>query len=169
MHSILSYIKNHKLIVLLTLLGPLFYSTWQYHDYYKKVLAQQQVNTYLESELFRLEEKLDPIRELASLKAMLLARMDIVTTLAIENDNKFKLFALLSAIPDGVSLRSITAEESEVRIDGVANRTKSLEQFIGLINQSEICESGKVYPKPGKEPGSFSIYCYLGYGYYDEF
>ena len=169
MHSILKYLKNHKLIILVTLLGPLLYNAWLYHDYHQKLIAQQQVSDFLETEVLESEKWLEPIKDLSSLKSSLLARLDVAQSYTGENIKKYELLVLLSMLPDGVILQSLKAEGSEIDIYGIASSTKSLEKFVGQLNKAAICESGKVYPKPAKLPGSFSIYCDLGYGYSYDF
>jgi len=169
MQSILAFIKNHKFIVLITLLGPLLYNTWLYYDYRQKLAAQREVNAYLETEIFETKRWLEPIKDLDRLKAELLARMEISQGLTGPNRKKFQLLVLLSALPEGISLQVLKMQEAEVNISGTATSTAPLEQLVDTINKTSICESGKVYPKPGKKPGSFSINCFFGYGYYDEF
>jgi len=168
MESILVFIKNNKLIVLLTLFGPLFFNVWLYFDYKEKLEIQRTVNTYLESEIAKSERWLEPIKHMDSIKSSLLNRMDVAQTLAKSNPERFRLFTFLSDLPDGIALQKLAVEGGQARFYGIATSKNKLESFIGVINKSSICIPGNPIPKPGNKPGSFSIDCKLNLDDYDE-
>ncbi len=155
------WIKNYKWIILLTLLGPLLFNTWLYFNYKEKLESQRAANKYLSNEVAKARIWLKPIKDLSRFKGSLLARMDIVQSVTQRNSEHIDALARLSAVPDGVVLQHVIVRGRELHVSGIAATTVSLKQLVRLINESLLCQPGKIVPTPGKTPGSFAIACYI--------
>ena len=94
--------------------------------------------------------------------------MDVAQTLARSNPERFRLFTFLSDLPDGIALQKLAVEGEQARFYGIASSKNTLENFIEAINKYSICIPENLIPKPGNEPGSFSIHCELNLDDYDE-
>ena len=158
MQSILAFIRKNIWIVLFTLFAPVILNLWLYYDYKHKLDHQNKINDYLITEIEEVRSWLVAIQHLDSLRAMLLAKLDITQTLTNENDYRFELYSLLANVPEGVTLQALDVDESETGIYGIAASTDSIQHFVSNLNELAIC-GDSLDIKPENSPGSFVISC----------
>lgn len=102
-----------------------------------KVDYQNARNQYLESEIVVLDSKLKKIKELEKKKKDLEARMKVIEKLQGNRSEVVHLFQeILTALPDGVWLKSMTQTDSKVNISGFAESNARVSAFMRNLDES---------------------------------
>lgn len=102
-----------------------------------KVDYQNARNEYLKSEIVVLDSKLKKIRELEKKKKDLEARMNVVEQLQGNRSEVVHLFEeILTALPDGVWLKSISQTQTKVNMSGFAESNARVSAYMRNLNES---------------------------------
>lgn len=122
------------LFVVLTLCawgGVHFYNT-QRIDY------QQSRNDILDTEIVKLDKKIEEIKRLEKEKQRLKARIEAIEQLQGNRPLIVRLFdEMVTSLPDGVSLVSVTQKGKAVTINGVAQSNARVSSFMRKLEESD--------------------------------
>ncbi|HFD80096.1 MAG TPA: pilus assembly protein PilN [Gammaproteobacteria bacterium] len=99
---------------------------------------QNQRNQFLQKEIAQLDKKIEKIKELEKTKAALLARMDIIQQLQSSRPQSVHLMdELVTTLPDGVYLESISQKGGALTLAGVAQSNARVSAYMRNIDNSE--------------------------------
>ena len=99
---------------------------------------QRDRNQFLQNEINILDDKIEKIRELESTKANLLARMNIIQQLQRSRPEAVHLFEdLVTTVPDGVWLTSVTQTGSSLAIKGKAESNGRVSAYMRQLEASD--------------------------------
>lgn len=99
---------------------------------------QRERNQFLQQQIDILDSKIEQISELESTKANLLARMNIIQQLQRSRPEAVHLFEdLVTTVPDGVWLTSLTQSGSTLTIQGKAESNGRVSAYMRQIEASD--------------------------------
>ena len=99
---------------------------------------QNQRNSFLASEIKKLDRKIVEIKELEKEREKLIARMTAVEELQSSRHLAVRLFDELSrTLPDGVYLTELEQKNNEARIKGVAQSNARVSNFMRNLEASQ--------------------------------
>ncbi|MEJ2394158.1 MAG: PilN domain-containing protein [Candidatus Thiodiazotropha sp.] len=102
------------------------------------ISAQQQRNGFLEKEIKVVERQIREIQELDKTKQNLLARMNVIQELQSSRPQIVHLFdEVVSILPDGVYLTSLTQSGNKVTFEGQAQSNARVSSMMRNIDDSE--------------------------------
>jgi type IV pilus assembly protein PilN len=102
------------------------------------ISAQQQRNSFLEKEIKVVERQIREIQELDKTKQNLLARMNVIQELQSSRPQIVHLFdEVVSIMPDGVYLTSLTQDGNKVTFEGQAQSNARVSSMMRNIDESE--------------------------------
>jgi len=108
-----------------------FYNT-QRIDY------QQSRNDILDTEIVKLDKKIEEIKRLEKEKQRLKARIEAIEQLQGNRPLIVRLFdEMVTSLPDGVSLVSVTQKGKAVTINGVAQSNARVSSFMRKLEESD--------------------------------
>ncbi len=108
-----------------------FYNT-QRIDY------QQSRNAILDTEIVKLDKKIEEIKRLEKEKQRLKARIEAIEQLQGNRPLIVRLFdEMVTSLPDGVSLVSVTQKGKAVTINGVAQSNARVSSFMRKLEESD--------------------------------
>jgi type IV pilus assembly protein PilN len=106
--------------------------------YENKIQYQKARNTYLEGEIAALDKKIKEIESIEREKSNLLARMNIIQQLQSSRPQVVHTFdELVTTLPDGIYLTSITNENDNLTMNGVAQSNARVSSYMRAIDNSE--------------------------------
>jgi type IV pilus assembly protein PilN len=99
---------------------------------------QNQRNTYLQSQIEILNERIGRINELEKMKADLLARMNVIQELQRSRPESVHLMdELVRTLPDGVYLQTFAQKGRSLEMTGVAQSNARVSDYMRNIDASE--------------------------------
>lgn len=99
---------------------------------------QNHRNDYLKSQIAVLDERIGRIKELESMKADLLARMNVIQELQRSRPESVHLMdELVRTLPDGVYLKTFQQKDRSLEMDGVAQSNARVSDYMRNIDASE--------------------------------
>jgi len=99
---------------------------------------QNQRNTYLQSQIEILNERIGRINELEKMKADLLARMNVIQELQRSRPESVHLMdELVRTLPDGVYLRTFIQKDRNLEMTGAAQSNARVSDYMRNIDASE--------------------------------
>ena len=99
---------------------------------------QNQRNTFLESEIDILDQRIVRIKELERMKANLLARMNVIQELQRSRPESVHLMdEMVRTLPDGVYLDKFTQKGKDLTMAGVAQSNARVSDYMRNIDSSE--------------------------------
>ncbi len=102
------------------------------------ISAQGQRNTFLKQEIKTVERQIREIKELDKTKQNLLARMNVIQELQSSRPQIVHLFdEVVTVLPDGLYLKSITQEGNSVAFAGQAQSNARVSSLMRNIDDSE--------------------------------
>jgi len=108
---------------------------WHFND---RIDYQKSRNSFLQSEISKLDKKIEQIRELEREKERLLARMKAIETLQTSRPIIVHIFdELVRSLPDGVYLREIIQNGKKIEIRGVAQSNARVSNYMRNVEKSE--------------------------------
>ena len=112
------------------------------HYYLSGQLEQQQGrNSYLESEVAKLDKQIAEIKKLKELTVALLQRKKVVESLqANRAETVYLLDQLVRQLPDGVYLKAIQQKDRQVNITGYAQSNARVSTFMRNLEASQYLE-----------------------------
>ena len=108
---------------------------WHFNE---RIDYQKSRNSFLQSEISKLDKKIEQIRELEREKERLLARMKAIETLQTSRPIIVHIFdELVRSLPDGVYLREIVQNGKKIEIRGVAQSNARVSNYMRNVEKSE--------------------------------
>lgn len=102
------------------------------------ISAQNSRNSYLQSEIQKVEKQIKEIEELESTKANLLARMNVIQELQSNRPQSVHLMdELVRTLPDGVHLVNFTQKGDSIQMQGEAQSNARVSAYMRNIEDSE--------------------------------
>jgi type IV pilus assembly protein PilN len=99
---------------------------------------QNQRNTYLQSQIEILNERIGRINELEKLKADLLARMNVIQELQRSRPESVHLMdELVRTLPDGVYMKTFIQKDRNLEMTGAAQSNARVSDYMRNIDASE--------------------------------
>lgn len=116
------------------------------HLYFNALIEQQQRrNNFLTAEIKLLDKKIAEIKQLEKEKENLIARMKAIETLQTSRPIVVHLFdELVSTLPDGVYLTSISQTGNKVTIKGVAQSNARVSNYMRNVEASQWVQNPKL-------------------------
>lgn len=111
-----------------------------------QVINQQKVrNGYLEAEIAKLDKKIAEIRELTKKRDEFLARIRAIEALQTQRPLNVRLFdELVKAVPEGLSLTSLSLSSNNLVLDGVAQSNARVSALMRNLEASDWLESPRL-------------------------
>jgi type IV pilus assembly protein PilN len=133
--------KRQQEFGLMVLMGVLFtgLAIFGTHMQFESMIsAQNQRNSYLKREIENVERQILEIQELDRTKQNLLARMNVIQELQSSRPQIVHLFdEVVTVLPDGVYLSSLTQKGSSVTFEGQAQSNARVSSMMRNIDDSE--------------------------------
>ena len=108
---------------------------WHFNE---RIDYQKSRNSFLQSEISKLDKNIEQIRELEREKERLLARMKAIETLQTSRPIIVHIFdELVRSLPDGVYLREIIQNGKKIEIRGVAQSNARVSNYMRNVEKSE--------------------------------
>ena len=109
------------------------------------IAHQQARNAYLQAEINALDRRIAEIREIEQRKAALLTRMNIIEQLQTSRPEIVHLFdELVTTIPDGVHLTSLSQSGQNLELKGVAQSSARVSAYMRAIEASQYLSIGRL-------------------------
>lgn len=106
------------------------------------VTSQQERNAYLQKQIEETEQKIKEIKELEKVKENLLARMRVIEELQASRAASVHFFdEILTTLPDGISLKSINQQGSQITLEGVAESNGRISTYMKNLDASPWFEN----------------------------
>ena len=107
--------------------------------------GQHQRNAFLQNEIDILDQQIEEIKELESIKAGLLARMNIIQELQSSRPESVHLIdELVRTLPEGAFLDSFTQKDRDLKMTGMAESNARVSDYMRNIDTSEWLELPKL-------------------------
>lgn len=124
---------------------------------------QNSRNSFLESEIAKVEEKIKEIRELEAQKKQLLNRMNIIQELQTRRPMVVHMLdKLVKALPEGLFLTKVDQNGAELTLEGMAQSNARVSAFMRNLDGSDWFASPKleviqVQDKDGSRSSKFTL------------
>jgi len=103
-----------------------------------KIDYQNARNRYLQSEIAKLDDEIKEIRELRKVRKSLIERMEVIQDLQASRPSIVHLFSeLVTTVPNGVFLKTLTQTNDQLRITGEAESNARVSSYMRNLNNSE--------------------------------
>lgn len=128
-------VRNIAIGVALAMAGLVY---WGYLYMGGLIEEQNQRNSYLETEIKKVEEELKEVNKVKKKKAQLLARMEVIQKLQSDRTRMVKLFdGLARNLPKGMYLTLFEIKGNKITLKGSADSNGTISKFMRLIEDSE--------------------------------
>lgn len=116
------------------------------HLYYGELIDYQESrNGYLKQQIKLLDKKIAEIKQLEKEKESLIARMKAIETLQTSRPIIVHLFdELVTSLPEGVYLTSVTQKGTQVTVKGVAQSNARVSNYMRNVESSEWLANPKL-------------------------
>jgi type IV pilus assembly protein PilN len=116
------------------------------HLQFQEMIAfQGERNSYLKTEIAKLDKQIKEIQELEKEKERLIARMKAIEGLQTSRPIIVHLFdEMVTSLPDGVYLKEITQRGKLIEVKGVAESNARVSSFMRNIEKSEWLKNPKL-------------------------
>lgn len=103
-----------------------------------KIDYQNARNRYLQTEIAKLDDEIKEIRELRKVRKSLIERMEVIQDLQSSRPSIVHLFTeLVTTVPNGVFLKTLTQTNDQLRIDGEAESNARVSSYMRNLSNSE--------------------------------
>ncbi|MBT8434479.1 MAG: PilN domain-containing protein [Gammaproteobacteria bacterium] len=103
-----------------------------------KIDYQLSRNTYMTNEIKKLDEEIKEIRELQKVRRSLIERMEVIQDLQASRPSIVHLFTeIVSSVPNGVYLETLTQVGSNLTINGEAESNARVSTYMRNLSASE--------------------------------
>ncbi len=139
--------QQQQFILMLAVVATTGIAVWfSVHTYLDGVLTNQQArNSYLQSEIVKLDKEIAEINKLKEQTAALLKRKQVVETL---QDNRAEVVHLLDQmvrqLPDGMYLRSLKQQGSKVTISGYTQSQARVSTLMRNLEGSQYLKNANL-------------------------
>lgn len=128
-------VRNIAIVVALSMAGLVF---WGYLYMNGLIEEQNQRNSFLETEIKKVEKELKEVNKVKKQKAQLLARMEVIQKLQSDRTRMVKLFdGLAKNLPKGMYLTLFEIKGNKITLKGSADSNGTISKFMRLIEDSE--------------------------------
>ena len=111
---------------------------WAYLIMNGRIEEQVQRNTFLESEIKKVERELKEVNRVKKMRADLIARMEVIQRLQSDRTRMVKLFdGLAKNLPKGMFLSLFEIKGTKISIKGSADSNGTISKFMRMIEGSE--------------------------------
>ncbi|WP_144392977.1 PilN domain-containing protein [Pleionea sediminis] len=133
-----------SVLILVFILGGVVVFAYKY-TVGLQIDAQERRNSFLETEIRKLDEQIKEIEKLEEERRRLIERMQMITNLQKSRPKVVHIFdELVRAIPEGLNLKSIKRTGDKLVINGTAESAQRVTAFMRKIDESEWFESGSL-------------------------
>lgn len=113
--------------------------------YQQRIEFQQKRNSFLESEIAKLDQKIKQIRQIDAEKQRLLARMQIIQKLQSSRPEIVHLFdEFVKTLPEGVYLTKVDQRNRNLNIQGVAQSNARVSTLMRQMDASDYLENPRL-------------------------
>lgn len=123
----------------------------------QRIDNQNDRNTYLQTEIKKLDEQIETVKNLERIRSDLLARKQIIEDLQSNRSQMVHMFEQLSrTIPEGVRLTSLKQTSEKLTLDGVAESNTRVATYMRSLQESPQfgkVELGKIENKEASQGG----------------
>lgn len=113
--------------------------------YQQRIEFQQKRNSFLESEIGKLDQKIKQIRQIDAEKQRLLARMQIIQKLQSSRPEIVHLFdEFVKTLPEGVYLTKVDQRNRNLNIQGVAQSNARVSTLMRQMDASDYLENPRL-------------------------
>ena len=103
-----------------------------------QIEEQDQRNSYLQTEIKKVEQELKEVNKVKKLKSELLSRMEVIQKLQSDRTRMVKLFdGLARNLPKGMYLTLFEIKGNKITLQGSADSNGTISKFMRLIEGSE--------------------------------
>ncbi|HET7369658.1 MAG TPA: PilN domain-containing protein, partial [Gammaproteobacteria bacterium] len=118
-------------------LGVLVVGYW-HHAMSASINYQDQRNSYLKTQITRVDKRIADIKDMQKTRKELLARMRIIEQLQQSRPQIVHLFdQLVRTLPDGIYLTSVSQSGDNLHLDGVAQSSARISTYMRNIAESD--------------------------------
>ncbi len=124
---------------------------------------QDRRNSYLQTEIHKLEKQLKEINELKKKRDNLIARMEVIQQLQNDRSEIVHMFDdLVKKLPKGVYLTEFSRKGPKVKVEGVAQSNSRVSSFMQALDSSSWFENPElnvinVTPTDGRRVSQFTL------------
>jgi type IV pilus assembly protein PilN len=139
--------RRTEYLVVLGLCAALAAGVWfGIHLYYQELIKQQERrNEFLNAQIRLLDKKIEEIKQLEKEKENLIARMKAIETLQTSRPIIVHLFdELVTTLPEGVYLTSVTQSGETVTLTGVAQSNARVSNYMRNVEASQWVREPKL-------------------------
>lgn len=132
--------KKQEYLTIVGICAVLTLGVWgAIHWHFKERIAYQESrNEFIQGEIKKLDVKIEEIRRLEKEKERLLARMKAIETLQTSRPIIVHIFdELVTSLPEGVFLREITQNGSDITIRGAAQSNARVSNYMRNVEKSD--------------------------------
>ena len=109
-----------------------------YYYFDQSIKFQNQRNTFLSSEISKLDEQIKEIDKLEAKKASLIARQQVIEELQASRTQTVHLFdQLVKTVPNGVFLEKFTQQGTTISMEGYSQSHSRVSDYMRRLDQSE--------------------------------
>ena len=128
-------VRNVALGIAILMAGLVY---WGYLYMNGLIEEQDQRNTYLETEIKKVEQELKEVNKVKKLKSQLLSRMEVIQKLQSDRTRMVKLFdGLARNLPKGMYLTLFEIKGNKITLKGSADSNGTISKFMRLIEGSD--------------------------------
>jgi len=103
-----------------------------------KIEYQNTRNRYLQAEIAKLDDEIKEIRELRKVRKSLIERMEVIQDLQASRPSIVHLFTeLVTTVPNGVYLKTLTQTDGTLRITGEAESNARVSSYMRNLSNSD--------------------------------
>lgn len=132
-----------SLVVGLVAAGAILYGAIYFVD--SLITEQNQRNTFIQTEIAKLDIKIKEIAKLEQERAKLLARMQVIQDLQASRPKVVKVFdSIVRTVPDGIHLEKAVRQGTNLTINGVAQSNARVSVFMRQLDENIEFEEAKL-------------------------
>jgi len=129
--------KEYYLMLALSALVALVLFGLAYYYFDQSIKFQNQRNTFMTTEITKLEEQIKEIDKLEAKKASLIARQQVIEELQANRTMMVHLFdELVKTIPNGVFLEKITQQGTMISMEGYSQSHSRVSDYMRRLDES---------------------------------
>lgn len=138
-----------------------FLALWMFYS--GQIKGQLERNSYLESEITKLDEKIAAIEKLDATRDQLLSRKKAIEELQADRARMVHLFdELVRTVPDGVHLKSVQQTGEVLTLEGLAESNTRVSTYMRSLEASEWLENPdlgivEASDNPGRSRYAFTL------------
>lgn len=130
--------KEYYILLALSAGMALLIFALAYYYYDQSIKFQNTRNSYLTTEILKLDEQITEIKKLEAQKASLIARQQVIEELQANRTQMVHLFdELVKTIPNGVFLEKITQKGTSISMEGYSQSHSRVSDYMRRLDVSD--------------------------------